>query len=139
MGNWFFFHRRRDRDASHEDAHPADSAMANLSLTAMGRLEIHQGDVGTTFLAEVEDEGRSVDVSHAGILIVFQKPDSSLVVRPGEFVTDGVDGQVRYVTQGGDLDQSGEWRLQVRLEFADLTRFSSDWKQFTVHPNLQQS
>jgi hypothetical protein len=105
----------------------------------MGRLEIHQEDVGTTFLAEVADEGRSVDVSQAGISFVFQKPDSSSVVHPGEFITDGVDGQVRYVTQGGDLDQSGEWKMQLCVEFADLTRFSSDWKHFTVHPNLQQS
>lgn len=110
--------------------------MAVLPLTVMGRLEIHEGDVGTTFLADVEDEGQSVDISQAEVSFVFQKPDGTSVTRAGEFVTDGVDGQVRYVTQAGDLDQSGEWKLQLRTEFADLTGFSSDWKHFTVHPNL---
>lgn len=136
MGDRRFPNRPGDRGAKNSRPYPPNSPLAGEDLTAVGRLEIHENDVGTTFLAEIEDEGQRVDVSRAEVSFIFQKPDGSAVVRPGEYVSDGGDGEVRYAAQGGDLDQAGEWKMQVRVEFDDLTIFSSDWKHFTVHPNL---
>lgn len=53
-----------------------------------------------------------VDLSQATALkIKYQKPDKTT---SGEWAGELVEGtKVKYVTQAGDLDQMGRWKLQV--------------------------
>jgi hypothetical protein len=46
----------------------------------------------------------------------FQKPDGSLIVRNGQYIVDGTDGGIKYITNDTDLDQEGTWRYQVYIE-----------------------
>ena len=94
------------------------------------------GDVGTSIQLIVTENGVPVNVSTATLLqITFSKPDASIVVKTASFVTDGTDGNIKYVTVAGDLDQSGTWSLQ-----ADVTMpggvWSSDIQKMKVGKKL---
>lgn len=99
--------------------------------------EIHVGDVGTVFQATIKDEaGAVVDVSTASTLeLVFNKPDETPVVKTAVHVSDGVDGQIKYISIAADIDQAGSWRVQGYAEIGTAV-FHSDVHVFKVHPNL---
>jgi hypothetical protein len=86
--------------------------------------EIHVGDVGTEFLAQLLDEQvEPVDVSGATVLkINFLKPDGTTVsfdASPGSVKfpsRTGVDGWFNYRTVEDDLDQQGTWEGQGYVE-----------------------
>jgi hypothetical protein len=98
--------------------------------------EIHVGDIGTVFLATVEDGTTAVDVSTATVKnFVFGKPTGVSVTKAASFNTTGVDGKLKYTTLLGDLDVAGQWKLQVYLEM--LTgKWHSDMYTFMVFDNL---
>lgn len=99
--------------------------------------EIHQNDIGTSFLVTIKDENSVVvDVSTAVTKnITFRKPDGTLSVKTASFVTDGTDGQIEYVTVAGDLDSHGKWSLQAFIDFGS-TEWYTDIAKFTVYNNL---
>ena len=77
--------------------------------------DIHVGDVGTAIILTVNDSstGAVVDISSATTLeIVLRKPNGTSITRTAEFVTDGADGKLQYVTIAGDIDRAGEWSAQ---------------------------
>lgn len=83
------------------------------------------------------------DVSDANTTLrefVFVKPTGTELVATGPsitVVTDGLDGRLRYVSQAGDLNEQGEYRLQVEVTFLDGTVLKSDIGTFTVEANLR--
>lgn len=95
--------------------------------------DIHVGDVGTQFVITLKDHnGVVLDVTAAITkTLTFQPPRGALTAfeRAANFVTDGEDGQIYYVTQAGDLSAAGEWELQAYVELpsgawhSDITRF----------------
>ncbi len=98
--------------------------------------EIHVGDVGTAFMVTVMDGTSVVDLSTAtAIKIIFRKQDSTTLERDAELVTDGADGQMRYVTVAGDLDMAGNWSLQGYVESA-AGQWHSTVQDFKVYANL---
>jgi len=108
--------------------------------------EIHLDDIGTIFKVTLQecdlDTGVSsvVDVSSADSsakrTIIFKKPDGTIVEKPAEFATDGTDGVIQYATVAGDLNQTGTWKIQARVEL--LTgMWSSDISKFKVYSNLE--
>lgn len=99
--------------------------------------EIHQNDVGTIFLVTIKDENDAVvDVSTAITKnLIFKKPDGTIETRAASFVTDGTDGQIKYITVSGDLDTHGAWSLQAFVDFGS-TEWYSDISKFKVYPNL---
>lgn len=99
--------------------------------------EIHVGDVGTEFVAVIRDEaGQIVHLGPASErLIRFRKPDGTVAEHPAELVTDGSDGQMRYRTVAGDLDQEGEWKRQAFVRFPG-GEWYTDIVDFYVHGNL---
>jgi hypothetical protein len=80
--------------------------------------EIHVEDVGTALRVLVLDEAKKpVDVSAAVRLeYTLVSPARRRFVRTAVLFTDGRDGMIQYVTQAGDLDVPGTWKLQVRVE-----------------------
>ena len=100
------------------------------------REEIHEGDVGTSLELEVVEQGQALDIGAATNLVMrFQKPSGTTVDQTASFVTDGSDGLLRYVTQAGDLDESGWWTRQARFTLGGWSG-SSSRVRFRVWPIL---
>lgn len=98
---------------------------------------IHVGDVGVTLRATLVDPNDVVInlSTTTSKTIVLRKPNGSLLTKTAGFTTDGTDGQIEYVTIAGDLDGSGEWRIQGHVAFV-TGDFHSDVEIFTVLGNL---
>lgn len=102
----------------------------------MSANEIHQEDIGTAFTVTVQDGATVVNISTATTRqFKFKKPSGIVVTKTAGFVTDGTDGQLRYVTAADDLDEAGSWDLQVYLVITGWTGHS-DVGNFRVYPNL---
>lgn len=98
--------------------------------------EIHIGDIGTAFQVTLYDCDTVVDVSSATTVeIIFLKPDGTKVTQTASFVTDGIDGVIQYLSQNGDLDQSGGWKLQAHIVLP-TGEWWSDTDKFKVYENL---
>lgn len=98
--------------------------------------EVHVGDVGTVFTFTIKQAGVVIPVSSATTKeVMFKKPDGSKMTRTAEFVNGGAEGQVKYVTVAGDLDQSGDWQIQAYLVMPGRENYS-DISTLVVFPNL---
>ena len=98
--------------------------------------EIHYGDIGVNFNITVMNGTAVLDVSNANsINIIFQKPDGSDLTKTATLVTNGTDGNIRYTSVSGDLDQVGTWQIQARVNFG-ASVFSTDIQKFKVYRNI---
>lgn len=100
--------------------------------------EIHLNDIGTIFEITLYDcEIILPDLPDATSLIIkFQKPDKKTTVdQPAEFKTDGTDGIVQYTTLNGDLDKTGNWKIQAFV-ITPSGSWHSDIGKFKVYSNL---
>jgi len=102
----------------------------------MAANEIHINDVGTEFKLTISDAGAVVDLSPGGttITVNFRKPDGTCFSKSADIV-DAANGIVRYITESGDLDTTGTWKLQAFVDFG-TTEFYSDIHSFRVHKNI---
>lgn len=98
---------------------------------------IHVGDFGNTFEFTVLKQDSSVlDISTAsGIMLTFEKPDTSRVYKNGDLLTDGTDGKIVYVTESGLFDQSGYWKVNSVVS-SDNYRYTTDIFRFKVEEDL---
>jgi hypothetical protein len=92
--------------------------------------EIHVGNITQFEITIARCDGTVEDLSTATTIdFLFQKPDGSVIIRVGSFLTDGADGIVVYRTDITDLDQSGSWKYQIHLiydnneQYTDVTKF----------------
>ncbi len=100
------------------------------------RGEIHVDDVGTRFVVTVKDENDDiVDISGATVTFIFHRPDGTQLHKPATLVNDGTDGQVKYITESGDLNTHGNWRLQAFVDFG-TREWYSDIIKFKVYNNI---
>lgn len=98
--------------------------------------EIHYGDIGVNFNITVMNGSVPLDVSNAdNIYIILQKPDGSDLIKTASLITDGIDGNIRYTTIAGDLDQIGTWQIQAKVDFT-ISVFSTDIQKFKVYRNI---
>ena len=90
--------------------------------------ELFIGDTGTSIeflIKECDDSDPDnpvevlVDVSSATTMVItFLKPDATTLVVNNpevEFLTDGTDSVIRYLTIESDLDVVGTWKGQLRI------------------------
>lgn len=100
------------------------------------RREIHKGDIGTELELVIQEDGVSQDVSTATIKSMrFLKPSGGTLDVTATFTTDGTDGKIRYITQDGDLDESGTWSRQAFVAIGSWSGHS-DKVEFKVYPNI---
>lgn len=103
--------------------------------------DLHLEDIGTSIRITVEDTDEScnrviVDLSSASVRqIIFRKPSGTKLTVTGALVTDGTDGKIEYITEAGDLDEVGEWKVQVYLVFP-TGGWRSEIGTFRVNANL---
>jgi hypothetical protein len=98
--------------------------------------EIHYGDIGVNFNITVMNGTAVLNVSNANsISIIFQKPDGSDLIKTATLVTNGTDGNIRYTSVSGDLDQIGTWQIQAKVNFG-ASVFSTDIQKFKVYRNI---
>lgn len=100
--------------------------------------EIHIGDIGTIFEVTLMDDTVIVDISSASsMVIVFEKPDKTIVNNTAIFSGDGTDGKMQYIiATDTELDQKGNWKIQGIVELP-TGKWSSDIAKFKVYENLQ--
>jgi hypothetical protein len=102
----------------------------------VGHETVRVGDVGTVFEIVVIDENGPVNIQFSNTReFIFGKP-SGFITRPAQFVTDGTDGRLFYVSVPGDLDEPGEWRLQARVEVPGVGIFKTETCTFFVEPGI---
>jgi hypothetical protein len=103
---------------------------------SMAANEIHVNDVGTQFRLTIKDDGEIVDISSVTEKIIhFRKPNGTCVEKEASFLTDGTDGILTYLSQDGDLDMAGKWKIQAFVDFGS-TEFYSNIDSFKVYRNL---
>ena len=101
----------------------------------MSAPQIHTDDWGTMFeVTVVDQDGDVADISGATAKVFrFKDPSGNTVDKGADFVTDGSDGKIKYVTQDGDIDEVGDWKLQ-----AIVTLPSGEWfSEILAFPVLQ--
>ena len=75
---------------------------------------IKVGDIGTVFKITLTDSNGIVDISVASTMnINFRKGNSNTISRTAVHTTDGTDGKLQYTTIAGDLDVSGDWKMEA--------------------------
>jgi len=101
--------------------------------------EIHQNDVGTSFLITVKDDGDLVNISGVGgstiHQISFRKPSDSVINRNATLQDFGISGVMFYDTIAGDLDEAGLYKLQAKVVVPSGTYYT-DIYSFKVHSNI---
>ena len=99
--------------------------------------EMRKNDIGTEIRVCIEDcDGDAVDISAATTKqIIFKKPSGSLLTKDANFLTDGSDGKLSYVSRDGDLDEIGTWKIQASITIG-ANIWKSTFKSFKVHRNL---
>lgn len=99
---------------------------------------IHVGDTGTIFLLAITDLSvppRVVNLVGATLMeMTLVRPDGTKFVVAATFSTDGTDGVIKYVTQSGDLNQAGIWKLQVLVALSG-GQWNSSTTTFKVYAN----
>jgi hypothetical protein len=93
--------------------------------------DIHVADVGTVFRCTITDSGSPVPLN-SGIsgsnVILFRKPDGTVLSVPAVFESDGSDGIIKYTVTGSSvLDQSGTWQLT-----ANVNTYTGKWTATAV-------
>jgi hypothetical protein len=98
---------------------------------------IQQGDIGTDFIGTVKEDGIVVSlVGASSKSIVFEKPDGTLLTKAANFVTDGSNGKIHYVSILGDIDQPGQWSMQGFVTLAMGWNGHTERVSFWVDPSL---
>ena len=102
----------------------------------MAQNEIHVGDIGTVFQVTVLDGGEAIPLQTATTKqLIFTKPSREKLTKAAAFVTDGSDGKIKHTSVSGDLDESGNWKIQAYIVLPGGS-WKSDIGEFFVHPNL---
>ena len=99
--------------------------------------EIHLNDVGTQFLITIVDANANpMDISAAtSKSVIFKKPGGSLITETALFYTDGTDGKIYYISDVGDLDEIGAWKIQAHV-ITLTSNWHTNFSAFKVHRNL---
>ena len=84
----------------------------------------------------LDANGDPLDISGATSLqIAIQQPDGSQVLKPAAYVTNGIDGQIYYVTTATDLLEAGLCYVQGQVVVGGST-LTTALGQFEANANL---
>lgn len=100
-------------------------------------MAIQQDAIGLTFdIALVDSRGNPVDIRGATTLQIIARPPAGAVNTWTATESSTGINYLRYDTVSGDLDESGLWRYQARVVFADGDDIRSSVQTFEVEENL---
>jgi hypothetical protein len=95
------------------------------------------GVYGIAMELTVKQDTVAQDLSaYTAITFLFEDPDGTVTSKTGAFKTDGTDGIVKYVLADGDINQAGNWRVQVVLSNATAS-VPTLWLSFSVRSKLE--
>lgn len=94
-------------------------------------------NAGIQFLVEMLDANlNTLNISGAtSMQIFFQAPDGTQTAHTASYLTNGIDGQLYYVTTVSDLIEAGLWYIQAEIVLGGST-FTTMQGQFEVFSNL---
>ena len=103
----------------------------------MATREIHKNDVGTLFKITIKNEDNEVvDISSATVKKIILRSSIGIAKEfTADFLTDGTDGIITYITIDGNLNVIGEWQMQAFVTISSGS-WNSDITNFTVYDNL---
>lgn len=79
---------------------------------------LHRGEYGIVVTVTVNDVDTSAAANIAGYTTkeaLLKSPTDDVKTNAAAFVTDGTDGLLEFTIADGDLDEEGNWHLQMRL------------------------
>lgn len=93
--------------------------MTNAELNKIKGLVVGQFGESVS-LTVVDKNGSAVDISSytTSLQVVLRDPLTlkTLTYSDASFYSDGTDGKVVFTPASGDIDRSGEWEGQIKLE-----------------------
>jgi hypothetical protein len=96
----------------------------------MANCSVKLGDIGTVFELEIQDCGKTLDISSASSQeIIFVKPNGAEVSHTSQFSTDGTNGKIQYITISGDIDKVGTWGIKGKVT---LSAPAGEWTSTTA-------
>jgi hypothetical protein len=99
--------------------------------------QIHVGDKNVDFVVTIMEDCVAINISTATSKVIYlTKPSGEVLTKTASFVTTGADGLIHYATIDGDLDESGVWKIQARIELGSGSSYGTPIKNFKVHCNL---
>lgn len=99
--------------------------------------QIHVGDKNVDFVITITEDCVAVDISGASSKVIyFTKPSGEVLTKTALFVTDGTDGLIHYQAIDGDLNESGVWKIQARVDLGSGSSYGTPIKTFKVFCNL---
>jgi len=78
---------------------------------------IYKNDIGDILRFETQLDGTKIDPSQTKIIV--KKPSGTIAEWTPDQIED--DGTVIYITKQNDLDESGPYRIQVKVYLTDGT------------------
>lgn len=87
-------------------------------------------------LTVLDANGQPLDISGAtDLVIALQAPDGTQTPFTAQYVTNGIDGQLFYVTTAADLEEAGLWYVQAQVTVGGAM-LTTAWGQFQANANL---
>ena len=114
--------------------------MTNVDQRALLPEEIFVGDIGTYVRMTLKDNDTIIDLSGTSTRqFIFARGAGGLfLVVTATFVTDGVDGQIEYPFQTGEVNNPGIWSWQAKIVAGSGTWYS-EVLRFRVHETLPEA
>lgn len=101
--------------------------------------ELQIGNIGSVIVIRVVEDESPVDISGVnGKFIRMKPPSGATVEHTAEFVTNGTDGLMRYVTTSTDLPAGshGQWYVQGKITYASGNVFYTEVLGIKVRQNI---
>ena len=94
------------------------------------------GDFGLAINLTVADaKGIFIDISAASDTdYEIEDPNRNISTVAASFVTDGSDGKLTYVLADGDLNESGRWKVRVKITETPTKCYRTEKLEFPVNP-----
>ena len=101
-------------------------------------LYMKRGDTAPFFRAQVTDNGTPINLTGTTAKLIIRKP-SGVLINSAVTVEAGTNGWVRRSWGAGDLDEVGNYKLEVEVTWADATKQTfppDDYEQLVVGSDL---
>ena len=94
-------------------------------------------NAGIQFIVQVLDENLNPLNLYGAtdLALAFQAPDGSYFTKTAQYLTNGIDGNIYYVTNSTDITESGLWYIQPQVILGG-TILTTLWAQFEANANL---